>query len=198
MTSYAATGMPALRMKACNRCGWNFRSMRASIMWSHNSSASHAARLLNRPYFVQLHTDSSGFRSGMYRGKSSATTSGCLAKYARTNRDSLWMPCRSHTTVSGPLADAGVARRGHDHFMGLAFLLTITSASRLRTWQVSQSLQASPAALTLAGADFSSKLLPSASAATASSCRFAACKLMAIVNCAGTVVDHLLLGVTTF
>ena len=88
-------------MKAFSILGWNFRSVRAMTMWSHNSSASHAARLLNRPYFVQPHTHSSGFKSGTYPGKSSTTISGLSAKNAWTRRDLLWMTCRSHTTVNG-------------------------------------------------------------------------------------------------
>jgi len=71
-------------------------------MWSHSSSASHAARLLKRPYFVQLHTHSSGLSVGAYPGKSSTTTSPCSANQAFTAFDWLWILLRSQTTVNGP------------------------------------------------------------------------------------------------
>ena len=63
-------------------------------------------RVASRPYFVQPHTPSSGFRSGTYPGKSSATTSGCSASHAFTSWAWLWIWLRSQITVNGPRRDS--------------------------------------------------------------------------------------------
>jgi hypothetical protein len=106
-------GSPACRMNPRSRSGRSFTSISSSTTRSQSSSLSLAARLASRAYLVHPQTPSSGFRSGTYAGKPSATTSGCFASHAFTAFDLLWIWFRSQTTVTAPGREVVVLPTGY-------------------------------------------------------------------------------------
>src|SRR5262249_29896997 len=104
--SYNCKGRLVCSMNESRKYGCSFSQVNSAVTRRRRCAVSHGAKLASRPYLVQAHTPSSGFNSGTYPGKSSATTRGSFFRNALTSRARLWMLCRSQITVS----------RGNDSF----------------------------------------------------------------------------------